>query len=111
MTRRATYGVNSDWRNLLEILVGEPREFNPDSATLRGRFTTSVVLGRLPDEYSTLAGHADYVIYSYSTPIAWRDSDDGKWYFPHVKYSVTTSKQQGRVLAALSQTSPGVVSV
>lgn len=111
MTHRAAYGVNSHWRKLLEILVGEPREFNPDSATLRGRFTKSVIVGRLPGEYSALASHADYVIYSYSTPIAWRDSEDGKWYLPHIRYSVTTSKQQSRVLTALSQTSPGVVSI
>lgn len=37
---------------------------------------------------------ADYVIRSYSTPIAWRVR--GRWVQPEVRYSVTTSKHQGR---------------
>lgn len=35
----------------------------------------------------------DYVVYSYGTPIAWRDA--GVWVQPAVSYSVSTAKQQG----------------
>lgn len=39
--------------------------------------------------------HVDCVIYSYSTPIAWRDGD--AWLMPDVSYSVTTGRQQGQL--------------
>lgn len=35
-----------------------------------------------------------FIVYSYSTPIAWRRGD-GNWIKPSVKYSVTTSMHQG----------------
>jgi len=41
------------------------------------------------------AGELDYVIFSYSTPIAYRAN--GEWYIPTTKYSVTTSKHQGKL--------------
>ena len=55
--------------------------------------------GYIPREHIPSLLDADYVIYSYATPIAWRTQ--GQWITPDVKYSVTTSKQQGVVRRAL----------
>lgn len=105
MAKRAKYLVNSGWWNLHEILVGEPQEFNPDSATLRGRKGAPVSFGMLPrGEHGGIwnaAAGADYVIYSYATPVAWRSA--GTWHVPPFRYSVTTSKHVGRVRTAIGQ--------
>lgn len=104
-TKRRTYRVNADsWTTLMDILVGTPEEFNTDRASIRGRTLDSNMrpsFGRVPDEYSLDIFNARYVIYSYGTPIAWRDRR-GEWTVPDVRYSVTTSKHQGKVRAALS---------
>lgn len=34
-------------------------------------------------------------VFSYSTPIAWFDSEFNAWFIPVVSYSVTTAKHQG----------------
>lgn len=52
--------------------------------------------GQLPSQYIESAERASYVVFSYSTPIAWWSEEDG-WTVPAVKYSVTTSKHQGRL--------------
>jgi len=61
--------------------------------------------GRLPRDWArTLTARRDvidYVIYSYATPIAWHDKEAG-WVVPDVRYSVTTSRHQGTVRAALT---------
>lgn len=57
--------------------------------------------GELPHEYHYSVSHADYVIYSYDTPIAWHDANN-EWVVPEVNYSVTTSRHQGRIITALS---------
>ena len=44
----------------------------------------------------------DYVIYSYSTPIAWLHGD-GEWAMPDAKYSVTTTKHQTTTRAAIQE--------
>ena len=114
--RRRTYRVNADsWTVLRDILVGTPDEFNPDTATIKGRTVKSVYphTGRLSGESEDIfrddRAHNDitYVVYSYSTPIAWRVRS-GMWRMPHDKYSVTTSKHQGKVRTALSQVSGGI---
>ena len=52
--------------------------------------------GQLPKPWVSVlgeafrAGRVSQVIYSYSTPIAWHDSDRG-WVIPDVSYSATTS--------------------
>lgn len=43
---------------------------------------------------------ADYVIYSYATPIAWH-THYGLWVVPDVKYSVTTTRHQSLVRDAI----------
>lgn len=72
--------------------------------------------GQLPDRYRDLVRLASYIVYSYATPIAWfiegtpSDLSDveslrawldngeasGAWVMPAVRYSVTTSKHQGK---------------
>lgn len=45
------------------------------------------------------AEHAEYVVYSYDTPIAWFVG--GAWYQPDEKYSYTTSRHQEKIRSAL----------
>lgn len=59
-------------------------------------------MGRLPRELYTSAMFASYVIWSYSTPVAWLDAD-GEWQVPDVRYSVTTGRQQSTVRTAVSR--------
>lgn len=61
--------------------------------------------GRLPTEYTDSVNDADYVIFSYATPIAWHTPSG--WVVPDVKYSVSTSKQQTLIRAALTIYSTG----
>lgn len=135
---RATYRVNADkWTKLVDILVADPEEFNGEYGVdksgqfpryrnaFRGRKMNVgrlSQLGQLPDEWRAKwrqdKGEIDYVIYSYETPIAWRVSDtwygnhgqthSHRWVMPNVKYSLTTSKHQGKVRTALSQISGGL---
>lgn len=49
---------------------------------------------------ASAAGTIDYVVRSYATPIAWFDRERG-WVMPATRYSVTTSKHQSIVRAAL----------
>ena len=44
----------------------------------------------------------DYVIYSYSTPIAWRRGD-GEWAMPLADYSTTTTRHQNTIRAAIQE--------
>ena len=127
-TKRRTYRVNSDmWTVLSDILCATPDEFNTDSASLRGRTIHNGVdiygSGRMTGtDLDTFRGHRqagalDYVIYSYGTPIAYRIAyahpqyhgrTEYKWIVPSTRYSVTTSKHQGKVRTALSQISGGI---
>lgn len=58
----------------------------------------SLGLGRLPKEHAdTFQAHnPDYVVSSYSTPIAWHSEAHG-WHMPDTKYSPTTSRHQSLV--------------
>lgn len=65
----------------------------------------SIGRGFLSPEYHHSASAADYVVYSYNTPIAWHLShDDGedRWIVPDVKYSMTTTRHQGKISTAIS---------
>lgn len=62
---------------------------------------------QLPAEFREAVRHAAYVVYSYETPIAWRDGD-GDWTVPDVQYrapgggpSRTTSRHQNTVRMAV----------
>lgn len=59
-------------------------------------------MGRLPINYRDSFVQADYVVYSYGTPIAWHLPNMGVWRIPDVSYSVTTSRHQSKIRAALS---------
>jgi hypothetical protein len=105
--RRATYRVNVDGWWVLADLLTERREFNPDSASLRGRagrfgpFHSGRLRGRSEQAFLTDMHAIDYVVFSYATPIAWHTP--GGWTVPVDRYSVTTSKHQGRVRPAVDQ--------
>lgn len=122
-TARPRFRVNADrWtdlRNLLTAVPNEvlPQEFNRDTDTLRGRRESRPAIGRMSGPaLDTFAGYRqagaiDYVIYSYGTPIAYRVTHyvrhmgacESKWIVPADRYSVTTSKHQGKVRTAISQ--------
>lgn len=55
---------------------------------------------QLPPEYAASALDAVYAVWSYDTPIAW-ENPDGTWTVPDVKYSVTTSRHQSKIAAAV----------
>jgi hypothetical protein len=74
--------------------------------SLSGVAGTSGTFGYLPADarnlYGDRANHITFTVLPYATPIAWHDDALG-WIFPAARYSVTTSKQQGAVRAALGQ--------
>lgn len=68
-----------------------------------GQLDTSEEFGRAFD----LAYRNDsvaYTVLSYQTPIAFRNTD-GAWYVNTHKYSVTTSKSQTKIFAAVAMVS------
>ena len=90
---RITNSEARDW-------IARRREFKNSTGSLRGaRIEPGWVpdtLGELPYSAATVGGvnSAEYVVYSYQTPIAWWTSRNG-WVRPPVKYSRTTSRHQG----------------
>lgn len=67
-------------------------------ATLSGRRW-----GRLPSSYWQSVSHASYIVWSYRTPIAWRDYWTNEWLMPDEKYSITTSFHQSKIFTAISE--------
>lgn len=57
-------------------------------------------IGMLTADYLDDLRGAEYVVYSYGTPIAW--FKNGDWTIPAIKYSVTTSKHQNYVRRAVA---------
>ena len=57
-------------------------------------------IGMLPADYLNDLQGAEYVVYSYGTPIAW--FKNGDWTVPAIKYSSTTSKHQNYVRRAVA---------
>jgi hypothetical protein len=67
---------------------------------------------RNPDDYRTYGQldsnhililekeNPDYIVYSYSTPIAWHGTHG--WHIPAIRYSQTTSRHQSIVRRAIS---------
>lgn len=69
---------------------------------LRGAWYDSMPeCGQLPDPHVRMLRAALsrygrlFIVHSYSTPIAWRNGE--YWCRPSVRYSVTTSKHQGKI--------------
>ena len=98
----------SGWWEYVPVL----REYKPfdTSGSLKGRVgDDDYSWGRLTDD--ELAAFKDayyarklqYVVYSYSTPIAWKSSDDAEWYVSESHYSETTTKQQNKIAVAISK--------
>lgn len=63
--------------------------------------------GRLHPVFFRSLAQADYVVYSYGTPIAWHLRGDYAaeagytWIVPDVKYSVTTTAHQNKIRTCL----------
>lgn len=59
--------------------------------------------GDLPEPYKSLLfyGRPDYIVLSYTTPIAWHDSVTDRWTIPDVNYSLTTTQHQSTVSMAI----------
>lgn len=91
---------NIGWWVLAEILNYRSEPFANSTKSFTGYPGRPTDFGRLPMEWHDKAASPtiDYTIYSYATPIAWRDN--GEWIIPDVKYSVTTSRHQSQVRVA-----------
>jgi hypothetical protein len=65
--------------------------------------------GQLPPEYVESVQRADYVVYSYRTPIAWHITHTpdwaGTWVIPDVEYSATTTRHQHKIRSCLPENS------
>ena len=100
MTAKAKITKQTSWLDLRDVLRdGAP--FANSNRTFRGEAVTSPVpTGRLDAEHVATLRTADFVVFSYGTPIAWRTADG--WVCPDERYSVTTSCHQGKLRPALA---------
>jgi len=91
--------TRSSWLEFRDAIENS-QDFDTSGA-LKGRNERhgAMNLGRLPRDLDATARDADYVVYSYATPIAWRTQ--GQWHTPDVKYSVTTSRHQSKIFTAI----------
>lgn len=62
----------------------------------------SIDRGQLSDSYWPCLSHADYIIWSFETPIAWHTTDS-VWHQPHERYSVTTLRHQSQCAVAIAE--------
>lgn len=94
-----------DWAGIAKAL-GAGKPFRT-TGELRGVDGGAGFLGtgRLPTEWWADAEGAAYVVYSHQTPIAWRLAN-GWWVRPLVTYSVTTTRYQETVDAAIGYVAP-----
>lgn len=85
--------------NLINTLhaIADRKPFNAGNLTGGDFHSTGIMPSDLARSVRDDA--PDYVVYSYSTPIAWHGSRG--WIVPARKYSVTTSNHQGVVRRAL----------
>lgn len=83
------------------VFILARREFNGSS--MRGRNNVTGDVGRLPGAwrsvYYNVVNEIDYIVYSFSTPIAWH-TKAGLWFIPHVKYSGYSTRHQWYALKA-----------
>lgn len=101
MTKTLQLTINGGWQQFIKPL----RERLPFKTygNLSGRPGPADTFGQLPEFFRASAARADYVVYSYATPIAWHEPGMTLWLSPGIRYSVTTTKAQGRIFTALSQ--------
>jgi hypothetical protein len=79
--------------------VAARQEFRGNSIwATRSPSGSGIIYGRAQELYTAdaTAGELVYVVYSYSTPIAWY-TKRGEWVVPAEKYSHTTSRHQSVV--------------
>ncbi len=99
--RPARLTTRSGWWTYTDVLKNR-QPFRTSGALSGGAPTGST--GRLPADWRNLyQTGADYVIYSYATPIAWHRPADNLWIVPDERYSVTTSRHQSLIGTAVSQ--------
>lgn len=89
----------------------ERREEFASHGSLRGQrpegMNNRPETGELPKPWAdlfrehTTSGDVTYIVWSYSTPIAWEHA--GIWYRPAVTYSTTTSKHQSQCPIGVSR--------
>lgn len=72
------------------------KAFRTQTGSMRGVVGGAEEMGHLPEAYREEAGDAEYVVYSYQTPIAWITAD-GQRVIPDIGYSLTTGSHQGTV--------------
>lgn len=100
---RRRYRINTDsWQVLFDILSGTPDDFTAGCMRgVSGHYLHSAHW--LSEDWAARykADDVQYTIYSFDTPIAWLS--DGVWTVPDVKYSVRTSKHQGKVRMAVGE--------
>ena len=76
-----------------------------EASSLSGKYVNyTPSAGRLGAEYDRLISdfkQGAYVVFSYSTPIAWYGANG--WYVVQEKFSPTTSKQQTYVRRAIAE--------
>lgn len=87
------------------ILKGEAFRAGAMTGTTATQGIPTWGYGRLDDKYRASVQQADYIVWSYGTPIAWHINDEcnqGWWVMPDDTYSNTTNRHQGIVRVALS---------
>jgi len=60
-----------------------------------------ILKGKELETFEADVNGADYIVYSYSTPIAWHSAKG--WYVVEQKFSVTTSKHTNQVRRAIAE--------
>lgn len=104
-----SHGANSSTASAaLTAALANGSPFRNSNKTFQGSSWSGVLLlpwgNQLSQDLTTrFYGDAPpYVVWSYSTPIAWR-SESGEWIVPNVTYSLTTTRHQSQVRFALSR--------
>lgn len=93
--------------------IRDREEFNTSGSMMARSLTSGSSpwgAGRLAgadlDAYRRDMGSMSYIVWSYSTPIAWYVAKDKRWHIVAQKFSPTTTKHQGNLyLAAQSRVS------
>lgn len=107
-------GPRSMWTLYAETLAaGKP--FTTPTGYLRGeRHTPGVHVRRgwLDERHAATLDDADYVVWSFDTPIAWHvpqwtgrtgwQGRRARWHVPAVHHSQTTTVHQGKILTAVT---------
>ena len=113
-TRRRGAGPRSDMRTAADrMIAGQQARAGRSGETMRGIANGFIHTGRL--DTTNLTSHqehgtdADFTVYSYNTPIAWRqpqhDIEDSPvgWTVPTQRHSNSTNRHQSAVRRALSR--------